>query len=204
MILQRLQKILRTLSLSPGHDYDHLMRVYQNGMRIAKEMKLDLDVLTATLLLHDIDRENELTHAHDSAEKARKIISELDFSVEKIRMVTTAIRLHSRSDLVSNQKTLYAKVLYDADKLDGIGEEATKRVQAIQKSKKWSDEQAAQWYLSRILDVAKNEPAYFDSTKKLAKKPLKESLEWCEKKLGPAFAVQLQKSGFESKKEIHF
>lgn len=204
MIAKDLQKIIRTLPLSPGHDYNHLMRVYQNGVRIAKGMKLDPNVLAASLLLHDIDRENESTHARDSAEKARKIITALNFSVDKIRMVTTAIRLHSRSDLVSNQKTLYAQVLYDADKLDGLGKEAIKRVQDIQKSKNWSDQAAATWYLGRILDVAKNEPAYFPSTKKLAKKQLKESLDWCEKQLGELFAIQLRESGFGTSKEVTF
>jgi len=107
------------------HDKYHVERVYNLAMRLAQEEGADLDTVKAAVLLHDIARamEDEGSiddHANEGAKMARKILNETDFPKEKIDDVIHCIRMHRfRNNLVP--KSLEAKILQDADRLDIIG-----------------------------------------------------------------------------------
>jgi len=109
------------------HKMDHVMRVYNMCLLLAKNEDVDLDILKAAALLHDIARSKEdedktgkVDHALLGAEMAESILKNLDFPREKIQSVKDCIASHRyRND--HEPKTMEAKILFDADKLDTIG-----------------------------------------------------------------------------------
>ncbi len=107
------------------HDKYHVERVYNLAMRLAQEEGANLDIVKAAVLLHDVARamEDEGSiddHASEGAKMARKILNETDFPREKIDDVIHCIETHRfRNNLVP--KSLEAKILQDADRLDIIG-----------------------------------------------------------------------------------
>ena len=109
---------------SPAHDINHVMRVYNLCLHLAKyEPDVDLDVLKTAALLHDIARVKEgqdVDHAVLGAEMSEKILRELAYSEEKIKLIKHCIIAH-RFRSGNEPKTKEAKILSDADKLDVIG-----------------------------------------------------------------------------------
>jgi len=114
--------------LDPSHDYSHVVRVYNLCLLIAKsEKNVELDVLKIAALLHDIARSNEESdktrktdHAILGAKLAEQILQELDYSQEKIDKIKHCILTH-RFRNENKPRTIEAKILFDADKLEGIG-----------------------------------------------------------------------------------
>lgn len=120
------QAVEKELSCS-AHNIDHIIRVYNNALNIAQNEDIDLDVLKAAALLHDIARikeDNDSTgntdHAVLGAEIAKSILKELEFSDDKIKHIQECIISH-RSRTGIKPKTKEAQILFDADKLDAIG-----------------------------------------------------------------------------------
>jgi uncharacterized protein len=108
------------------HGPDHTERVHKTALHIGRLTGARLDVLSAAALLHDIGRRYEtreqgkICHAEKGAELAREILVKLDFAPARIAEITHCIEAHRyRGDKIP--KTLEAKILYDADKLDSIG-----------------------------------------------------------------------------------
>ncbi len=123
-IIKRVEKELS----SSAHDLEHTFRVLKLAKKIAEEEgKADMEVIELAALLHDIarvrednDKTGNIDHAVSGAEMARKILSELAYPKRTIDAVCHSIRTHRfRGENVP--KTLEAKILFDADKLDAIG-----------------------------------------------------------------------------------
>lgn len=123
-IRARAKEFFRTAP--PTHDWSHVERTYKLCMKIGKREKADLQVLKAAALLHDIARMDEdissgkICHAERSATMAKKILKEVDFPKRKIPQVIHCIESH-RFRSRRKPRTLEAKILSDADKLDAIG-----------------------------------------------------------------------------------
>src|ERR671932_585413 len=127
-----LEQIMTTVQLllhnqSPAHDFQHVLRVYKNAEMISKqERSVDLDVVLAAALLHDLvvypkGSTKTITSADESAEVATKILREYkNYPIERIEKVADAIRTHSYSKKLA-PSTLEGKILQDADRLDAIG-----------------------------------------------------------------------------------
>lgn len=127
-----LEQIMRTLQIllhdqSPAHDFQHILRVYKNAEMISKqEESVDLDIVLAAALLHDLvvypkGSSKTINSADDSAGIATKILLEYkNYPREKIEKVADAIRTHSYSKRLVPE-TLEGKILQDADRLDTIG-----------------------------------------------------------------------------------
>jgi uncharacterized protein len=116
---------------SPAHDINHVMRVYNLCLELAKsETDVDLDVLRTAALLHDIARTREDKHGHIhvldvdhailGAEMSDKILRDLGYSEEKIEHVKHCIASH-RFRGENPPRTIEAKILAEADKLDVLG-----------------------------------------------------------------------------------
>lgn len=116
---------------SPAHDINHVMRVYNLCLELASyELDVDMDVLKTAALLHDIARTKEDKHGHThllsvdhaalGAEMSGKILKELGYSEEKIEHIKHCIAAH-RFRGGKTAKTIEAKILSDADKLDVLG-----------------------------------------------------------------------------------
>jgi uncharacterized protein len=126
-VMERIQKeVEKELSCS-AHDMEHIKRVFNLCLKISKDMDLDMDVLKAAALLHDIARVQEdkdnsgrTDHAMLSAEMAEPILRDAGFPEEKIPHVQACIRSH-RFKTNLRPESIEAKVLFDADKLDIVG-----------------------------------------------------------------------------------
>jgi len=109
---------------SPAHDINHVMRVYNLCLHLSKyEPDVDLDILKTAALLHDIARvreSQEVDHAILGAEMAENILRKLGYHEEKIKLIKHCIIAH-RFRSGNKPKTIEAKILFDADKLDVLG-----------------------------------------------------------------------------------
>jgi len=109
-----------------SHDADHTERVYRLCLRIGRKEKADLGLLAVAALLHDIGREAEdrshgrICHGRSGAVLARDILTRLGCDAETVRAVAHCIATH-RFRRGGAPRTLEARVLFDADKLDSIG-----------------------------------------------------------------------------------
>lgn len=108
-----------------SHDVSHLLRVWRNVHVISAQEGGDHRILAAATLLHDcvdIAKDSPLrsSSSHMAAEKALEILSGLGWKKDTASMVAHAIEAHSFSAGIE-PKTLEAKILQDADRLDAIG-----------------------------------------------------------------------------------
>ncbi|MDH5754806.1 MAG: HD domain-containing protein [Candidatus Bathyarchaeota archaeon] len=125
---QRIKEIVEKELSCSAHDMEHVIRVYNLCLHLAKhEPGIDLDVLKTAALLHDIARVKEfknktgsIDHAALGAEMAERLLITLGYSEEKIVHIKHCIAAHRYRREVKPQ-TKEAKILFDADKLDVLG-----------------------------------------------------------------------------------
>lgn len=108
------------------HDRDHVERVVKLAVYIAEREGADVEVVRISAELHDIARDKP-NHAIESARIAGEILRRKGYDEDFISKVVHCIESHSFSSNVK-PKTLEAKVLSDADKLDAIGAIGVARV----------------------------------------------------------------------------
>ncbi len=109
-----------------AHDREHVYRVLNNALRIAAEEKhVDYDLLICACLLHDIGRSAQLRdpslcHGEVGSQMAYAYLTEQGFGETFAANVRDAIRSH-RFRKNDPPRSLEAKILFDADKLDVVG-----------------------------------------------------------------------------------
>lgn len=111
-----------------GHNLDHVIRVYNLCLLISKyEKDVDLEVLIPAALLHDIarvkeskDKTGKIDHAALGGEMAKIILEKLGYKNQRIERIKHCITTH-RFRTGNEPRTIEAKILFDADKLDAIG-----------------------------------------------------------------------------------
>ncbi len=108
----------------PVHGYPHIERVRKIAKDIASRYReVDMEVLELAVLMHDIGRFGSLgntDHALASAQVADALLTLAGYPQDKKERVIHAILTHSYSGR-REPKTLEAKILSDADKLDALG-----------------------------------------------------------------------------------
>lgn len=124
---ERLRRAVEPYYRHSHHDRSHVERVYKLALRIAREVSepVDLDVLRAAVLLHDVARAMEdeglvEDHAREGAAIARRILHELGFPPEKVEKVCRCIEAHRFRSSVKPD-SVEAMILQDADRLDMLG-----------------------------------------------------------------------------------
>ena len=123
-------KLLKNYMLScmadSAHDKEHVYRVLHNALCIAREApEVDMDVLIAACLLHDIGRKEQFAnpsvcHAEVGSEKACAFLLDNGFTRTFAEQVRHCILTH-RFRKNRPPQSLEAKILFDADKLDATG-----------------------------------------------------------------------------------
>lgn len=111
----------------PAHDAEHVYRVLFTSLHIARtlDQEVDLDVLIASCLLHDIGRKRQmenpaLCHAAVGGELAYAYLRDRGRPEEFAAHVRQCVQSHRfRGD--NRPRTIEAKILFDADKLDVSG-----------------------------------------------------------------------------------
>ncbi|AFL94571.1 hypothetical protein containing HD domain 1 [Thermococcus cleftensis] len=125
-LIERTREFARGFFEREGtHGFSHTERVFNLCLHIGREEGADLEVLALASLLHDIARPLESAgkvedHAVEGAKIARRFLTSLGYPEEKVEAVAHAIEAH-RFSRGPEPKTLEAKILSDADKLDAIG-----------------------------------------------------------------------------------
>lgn len=116
--------------LGPCHDFYHTRRVRKVAKYLAKKEGADMFITEMATLLHDIGRIEEYKHKHHkknlnhadlSAKNARPILKKLGISEKTINDICHAIIAHRFRNPTEKARTIEAKILRDADKLDSIG-----------------------------------------------------------------------------------
>ena len=108
-----------------AHDISHLERVWRNAKAIQEAEGGDLELIAASVLLHDcvqVPKNSPLREIASrlAAEEARTRLAALNWKTDCIRQVADAIESHSYSAGIT-PKTLEGRILQDADRLDAIG-----------------------------------------------------------------------------------
>jgi uncharacterized protein len=124
--LKKLEEYVKNnIENDTAHDFEHIKRVLKNAIKIARKEKVDVRMIIASVLLHDIvsypkSDPRSKNSSLESAIKARKILKKYYFNSDEIEVIANAIRDHSFSRGVIPQ-TLEGKILQDADRLDALG-----------------------------------------------------------------------------------
>ncbi|MDW7759956.1 MAG: HD domain-containing protein [Acidobacteriota bacterium] len=109
-----------------SHGWDHTERVVNLCLRIGKKEGADLEVLALAAVLHDIGRGEEdrsngaVCHSQSGIMLARGILKRHGVPERTAARVLHCIGTH-RFRKKAGRRSLEAKVLFDADKLDSIG-----------------------------------------------------------------------------------
>ena len=109
----------------PAHDFEHVLRVFSNAEKICTKENANKKLVLYAALLHDIvsfpknDKQSKNSSMKSSME-AKKILIKFFFPNDEIKIISEAIESHSFSKN-KKPKTLEARILQDADRLDAIG-----------------------------------------------------------------------------------
>lgn len=109
-----------------AHDINHLHRVWRNGQALlATYPQADALVVMAACYLHDLvnlpkNHHDRAMASRHSAMAASAHLSEAGFPAERLPAVAHAIETHSFSAALT-PTTIEAKIVQDADRLDGLG-----------------------------------------------------------------------------------
>lgn len=109
-----------------SHDWQHTLRVHGLCQRLGPLEGADMQTLEAAAFLHDIGRAHQdgthgrICHAEKGAQMAEEILDPLPIHPSRKQNIVQCVRTHRfRGD--HPPKTIEAKVLFDADKLDAMG-----------------------------------------------------------------------------------
>jgi uncharacterized protein len=107
-----------------GHDWWHILRVWNNAKTICKEEKADLFVVELAALLHDIaDWKFNNGDENAGAKIAREWLERLEVESQVVDHVCRIISTSSfkGAGVKTEMETLEGKIVQDADRLDAIG-----------------------------------------------------------------------------------
>jgi len=133
---------------------DHIDRVLKNAYKIAADFScVNLEVLTIATLLHDADQpsgqKNE--HVELSLKCASKILDDVGISEELKNKILTIISEHSTETTNDiNPSSIESKILFDADKIDGLGATGIARVFSLFGQIGKNPFEVIPWYRSKI------------------------------------------------------
>ncbi len=109
----------------PAHDEQHIARVVATARRLAEAEGADPAIVLPAAWLHDC-----VTVAKDSPQRARasrlaaaaatEFLSEIGYPAETLRGIGHAVEAHSFSAGIA-PRTIEARVVQDADRLDALG-----------------------------------------------------------------------------------
>ncbi|MET0678304.1 MAG: HD domain-containing protein [Bradyrhizobium sp.] len=154
LVEARVQSLVANDRQSVAHRFDHVARVLRNAEMLARSYpEADSEILTLAVLLHDIDQpfDDKANHVAYSAKAAETILAELSYPADRIRRVVQVIREHSTETIdVSKPTSIEARILFDADKIDGVGAFGILRVFALSQQMGRPIPESIAWYRRKI------------------------------------------------------
>jgi uncharacterized protein len=117
--------IKQIMNFDAAHDIDHIKRVVKTGKEIALVESGDLNIVIPACWLHDCVNVDKSTNQRAlgsklSADKAIEFLKSIDYPSEYYEEIHHAIHSHSFSANIET-KTLSAKIVQDADRIDALG-----------------------------------------------------------------------------------
>ena len=143
---------------SISHRMDHMERVWKRAKAIAIRMMeeqgivIDMEALEAACRLHDLDESYEgrkADHVKDSMTDGETLMRKIKYPPCRMRKVLQIVSEHS-SESIKTPTSIEAKILFDADKLDGLGAIGIARVFALCGQQGLSIAETAKWYRAKI------------------------------------------------------
>ncbi|MBK9293921.1 MAG: HD domain-containing protein [Oligoflexia bacterium] len=109
----------------PSHDFLHVLRVVKWAKYIAEIEGANLDVVVPAAYLHDVVviAKNDKRRAQASelsSQEAVRFLKEINYPETLISQIAHAVKAHSFTANIKAE-SLEAKVVQDADRLDGLG-----------------------------------------------------------------------------------
>src|SRR6266487_6352504 len=107
----------------PAHGWEHIERVYRLALYVAEQENADAFIVGMAALMHDmghLSTDKSRHHADLSMSMAGDLLLAYDVSADTREAILHAIAAHSFS-LGIEARTLEAKVVRDADRLDSLG-----------------------------------------------------------------------------------
>jgi uncharacterized protein len=148
---------LNSSEQSVAHRFDHIERVMRNARTIAATIEeVDDEILELAVLLHDVDQPagRKAEHVELSLRTAETILRQAGCPLDRAHHVLSVVAQHSTEHVRTIQpSTNEARILFDADKLDGIGTVGIARVFSLFGQMKLAPFEAINWYREKI-DVA--------------------------------------------------
>ena len=142
MITLELARTLYPADADSAHDFDHVWRVVKLADYIALREGAEVDIVHVAALLHDLGLEaGRAGHETSAARRATDLLREHGYAEPFVAAVVHAIESH-RFRSGPPPRTLEARVLFDADKLDAIGAMGVARAFAFggrRGQKLWAD-----------------------------------------------------------------
>ena len=154
-ISEEVKEILTHSSVqSAAHKWDHAWRVCGRATRMAKMLKsenIDIEALKISALLHDIDEpyNKKEDHVETSLRKAEQLLRKVNYPEKKTEKVLTIISEHSLEGS-KIPSSIEAKILFDADKLEGSGAIGISRVFIFCGQNGLTPAEAIEWYKKEI------------------------------------------------------
>jgi uncharacterized protein len=163
----------------------HTLRVVRLCKYIGQKERANMEVLIPAAYLHDIGRvilKDIKGHVEKSVYLAKVLLKNLEYDEELIKQVIIAIEDHHKNDTVP--RTLEGKVLYDADKLEIVGELGIARW-FMGAAGNLTLKEAAEKYIRLAKISTKDRETFFitPTGKKLGDNEFHYSLEFCKKLL---------------------
>ena len=120
-IVDSLMKLVKkTMQASTTHDWEHVERVFVLSTMIAENEGADVELCQIGALLHDIGRVIGEPHNLTGRGRAKVLLRGMGYPSKKIELVLRIIQTHTMSEW-ENLESLEEKIIWDADKLDGLG-----------------------------------------------------------------------------------
>ncbi|WP_213803956.1 HD domain-containing protein [Granulicella sp. dw_53] len=139
---------------SVAHRFDHIERVWANAKKIAATIEdVDHEILELAVLLHDVEQHagKKAEHVESSVRTAEQILQDFGCPANRIDLVLNVIAQHSTEHVETvKPSTNEARILFDADKLDGIGAVGIARVFGLFGQMNLPPFAAIAWYRGKI------------------------------------------------------
>ncbi|MFX0033360.1 MAG: HD domain-containing protein [Promethearchaeota archaeon] len=167
--------IIVNSELDDIHGFPHIERVYNLCLILGNQLNANLKILKISTLLHDLGRKKEKDirikkgHAEISANLAKMYLTSQNFNItdEELENIIHCIKSHSFSNNIK-PRTLEAKILSDADKLDAIGAIGLYRTIGYTIQKKGNLNDVIKHLEEKILKI--KDLLFLDISKKIAEK----------------------------------
>jgi len=187
-IIEEVKRSLKKKKVqSISHRTDHFERVWQRAESIAKKIMeeqnivIDMEALKIACWIHDLNESykgKKVNHVKDSMADGKALMLKVGYPENRINVVLGIVSEHS-SESIKAPTSIEAKILFDADKLDGLGAIGIARVFALCGQQGLSIAETAKWYRAKIQKAIPYMKT--DMGKKLATKNLPYVISYLEK-----------------------